>query len=368
MTGGFRFLVTGGGTGGHVIPALAVAQQLKKRGHSVLFLGTRRGMEATLVPDAGFEIRWLEIGGLQRVGLVRTLRTLWQLPASVWQARKLILEWKPAALFSMGGYVAGPAMLAAAWECLPVVLMEPNAYPGLTNRRLGRFASKALVSFEETVKHFPPGRAEVTGVPVRDEFFAVPEKRVGKEFTVLITGGSRGARTLNQAFRESWPLFRGSTQSFRFIHQCGREAFEQLSVDFRETGLSGEVTAFVGDMPTVFASADLVVARSGAGSVAELAAAGKPAILVPFPFAADDHQTRNAEAMARAGAAVLVADAKMNGERLFREISDLAGNPERLGDMSRAARTQSKPGAAARAADLLEELATKNSARPGDGN
>ncbi len=367
MNGGFRFLLTGGGTGGHVIPALAVARQLADRGHQVLFAGTRQGLEASLVPAAGFEIHWIEIGGLQRVGLRRALRTLWQLPASVWLARRKMAEWKPAALFSMGGYVAGPVMLAAAWQCLPVVLMEPNAYPGLTNRRLGRFASKALVSFEETAAHFPRGRSELTGLPVRDEFFALPEKQPGDEFTVLLTGGSRGSRTLNRAFRESWPLFSASGRRFRLVHQCGPEGFDELQAGFRESGLTGEVTAFLSDMPRAFSEADLVVARSGAGSVAELAAAGKPSILVPFPFAADDHQTRNAEAMAHAGAAVVAADKDMNGERLFREISRLAELPDQLREMGRAARRMARPGAAARAADVLEELARKNQARPDGG-
>ena len=207
MSGGRRFLFAGGGTGGHVIPALAVAKQLSSRGHQILFAGTRQGLEAKLVPQAGFDIRWIEIGGLQRVGLKRTLRTLWQLPLSVWQARRLMVDWEPAALFSMGGYVAGPVMLASIWHCLPCILMEPNAYPGLTNRRLGRFAAKALVSFPETASYFRRGCAEVVGLPVRDEFFAIPPKQPGEEFTVLITGGSQGSRTLNRAFRESWPLF-----------------------------------------------------------------------------------------------------------------------------------------------------------------
>ena len=164
------FVMAGGGTGGHVIPALAVARELRARGHSPLFIGTRRGMEAKLVPPENFPIEWIEIGGLNRVGLRRTASTMAQLPVSVWQASRMLDRARPAAVFSMGGYVAGPVLLAALWKQIPVVMMEPNAIPGLTHRRLARFVARALVSFPETTRWFPAGRAEVTGRPVREEF------------------------------------------------------------------------------------------------------------------------------------------------------------------------------------------------------
>jgi UDP-N-acetylglucosamine--N-acetylmuramyl-(pentapeptide) pyrophosphoryl-undecaprenol N-acetylglucosamine transferase len=351
-----RFLVAGGGTAGHVIPALAVARELRARGHDVLFVGTRQGWEAKLVPAEGFPIEWVQIGGLKRVGTIQTFRTLAQLPGSVFQMLRLIRSRRPSAVFSMGGFAAGPAVLAAWMRRLPVVVMEPNAVPGLTNRKMGRFVARALLSFPEAARFFPPGRAEVTGLPVRQEFFDLSQKRREETVSVLITGGSRGSRRLNQATRESWPLFRNACFPVRLLHQTGSEEWAPLEREFAASGLEGKVVPFFDDMPAAFAAADVVVSRSGAGAVAELAAAGKPAILVPFPFAADDHQLRNAEAMVRAGAAKLVVDHEMTGERLFREVKALTAEPGLLNRMGEAARSFARPGAARRAADLLEEV------------
>src|SRR5580658_762163 len=200
-----NFVMAGGGTGGHVIPALAVARELRSRGNSVRFIGTRRGIEAKLVPAADFPIDWIEIGGLNRVGLRKMATSLAELPVSIWQAARLLGRASPVtAIFSMGGYVAGPVLLAALWKRLPVVVMEPNAIPGFTHRRLARFVSRALVSFEETARWFPKGRTEITGLPVREEFAALKPKLRSEVVTVLITGGSQGSRTLNRAAEEMW--------------------------------------------------------------------------------------------------------------------------------------------------------------------
>jgi len=353
------FLLAGGGTGGHIIPALAVARQLRQRGHCVFFLGTERGLEGKLVPREGFRLELIRIGGLKRVGLRQTAATLVQLPVSILQAGGLLERNRVAAVFSMGGYVAGPPVIAALLRQVPVVVMEPNAIPGFTNRRIAMFVRRALISFPETARYFPAGRTEVTGLPVREEFFALPPKpRIGR-FTVLITGGSQGSRTLNQAARQSWPLFRQAGLEIRMIHQSGPAAYEELRAAFAESGLEGEVVPFIADMPGAFAQADLVVCRSGAGAVAELAAAGRPSILSPFPFAADQHQLRNAEAFARAGAARLVEDREMRGEKLYETVAQLAGDPAELERMSAAARRLAHPGAASRAADVMEEVAGK---------
>jgi UDP-N-acetylglucosamine--N-acetylmuramyl-(pentapeptide) pyrophosphoryl-undecaprenol N-acetylglucosamine transferase len=351
------FLFAGGGTGGHIIPALAVAREMRSRGHSCFFVGTARGMEAKLVPAAGFDLATIEIGGLARVGLRQTVRTLVQLPVTTWRCGGLIRVRNVAAVFSMGGYVAGPPVAAALRQRIPVVVMEPNAVPGFTNRIIGRLVWRALVSFPETARYFPAGRTELTGLPVRDEFFGIPPKPRGEVLQILVTGGSQGSRTLNNAARQSWPLFRAAGLAVRIVHQSGANGFEPLRDEFAATGLPGEVVPFIGDMPAAYAAADLVVCRSGAGAVSELAAAGKPAVLVPFPFAADDHQTRNAEAMERAGAARLVADAAFTGERMFSVVAELVRSNGRLEKMGEAARQCGRPGAAQRAADLLEEAA-----------
>lgn len=345
-----RFVMAGGGTGGHVIPSIAVARELKQKGHEVFFIGTRQGYEGRLVPESGFPIEWIETGGLMRVGLKQTLRTLVQLPLSV--ARSWTLLRGVSGVFSMGGYVAAPVMVAAWLRRVPIVIMEPNAMPGVTNRRFGKIARKVLVSFEEAAAYFPRDLVEVTGLPVRPEFFAVPEKPAGGKLTMLITGGSQGSRRLNQAVEAAWPSLRGAV---RVIHQAGRTDYATLRPKFDAAAVDGELLEFILDMPAAFAQADFVVCRSGAGTVSELAAAGKPSILVPFPYAADDHQMKNAQALERIGAAVVVRDSEFDGPRLLRELERLS--PDVLSRMSRAARTFAKPGAAARAADLLEELA-----------
>jgi UDP-N-acetylglucosamine--N-acetylmuramyl-(pentapeptide) pyrophosphoryl-undecaprenol N-acetylglucosamine transferase len=347
-----NFLMAGGGTGGHVIPGLAVARELRSRGHQVSFVGTASGMEAKLVPAAGFDLQTIQIGGLNRVGLRRAIVTLARLPIATVSSDRYVR--RAAAVFSMGGYVAGPPVLAAILRRVPVVVMEPNAVPGFTNRSISRLVARALVSFPETAAFFPRGCTEVTGLPVREEFFHIQPKVRGRVLHLLITGGSQGSRTLNQAALRSWPLFLQAGFPIRITHQTGASGFAEIRDAFALSGIEGEVVPFLSDMPAAFAAADLVVCRSGAGTVSELAAAGKPSILVPFPFAADNHQTRNAEAMERGGASRLVADAGMTGETLFEAVSRIIAD---LGPMGEAARQFAKPGAARRAADVLEEVA-----------
>jgi UDP-N-acetylglucosamine--N-acetylmuramyl-(pentapeptide) pyrophosphoryl-undecaprenol N-acetylglucosamine transferase len=324
--------MAGGGTGGHVIPALAVARELRARGHEAFFVGTERGMEARLVPAEGFELQRIDIGGLNRVTIRQKAITLLKLPLTTLGCGKFVRA--SSAIFSMGGYVAGPPVMAALLGRKPVVVMEPNAIPGFTNRVISRFVTRALVSFAATESYFPKGKTETTGLPVREEFFRIPARARGDVLHVLITGGSQGSRTLNQAARASWPLFRKAGFPLRLVHQTGPREHEQLRAAFAESGIEGEIVPFITDMP----------------------AAGKPAILVPFPFAADDHQTRNAEAMERGGAARLIPDGELTGDRLFAAIGETS-EPLTLEQMARAARQLAKPGAARRAAEILEEVA-----------
>ncbi|MSV29124.1 MAG: undecaprenyldiphospho-muramoylpentapeptide beta-N-acetylglucosaminyltransferase [Bryobacterales bacterium] len=352
-----HFVMAAGGTGGHVIPALAVARELRERGREVIFWGTRAGVEARMAPAEGFPIEWIEIGGLKNLGVARQMQSLLQLGRATWRLRRAIKRWRPAAVFSMGGYVAGPSVIAAILSNVPVVAMEPNAVPGLTNRAVGRWIVRALTAFEETARYFP-GRAERTGVPVRAEFFAIAPKPPSDVFHVLVTGGSQGSRTLNRAARDSWPLFRREGLPVRMTLQCGRnDSAEDLSSFLKNAGMEGDVMEFIDGMPAAFAAADLIFCRSGAGCCAELAAAGKPAVLVPFPFAADQHQLRNAEAMERAGAARVVRDSEMTGRKLFEMVASFAADQGGLRRMGEAARSLGMPGAAKRAADALEEAA-----------
>ena len=247
------------------------------------------------------------------MGLRQKLATLVRLPFTTLGCRRFV--GRASAVFSMGGYAAGPPVMAALTSRIPVVVMEPNAMAGFTNRVIGRFVARALISFPETARAFPPGRTELTGIPVREEFFAIVPRPRGAVWNVLITGGSQGSRTLNRASRDSWPLFQAAGLPVRIVHQAGVSGAEELAGVFRDSGVAGEVVPFIADMPAAFAAADLIICRSGASTVSELAAAGKPSVLVPFPFAADDHQTRNAEAFERGGAGRLVRDAEFTGAR-----------------------------------------------------
>lgn len=355
---GDLFVMAGGGTGGHVIPAIAVAREVCRMGHEVLFVGTERGVENRLAPAAGFRLEKICVGGIKNLGMATRVISLWQLVVETIGQMAKFAEWKPAAVFSMGGYVAGPPVLAALLRGVPVVVMEPNAVPGFTNRHIARWVKGAAISFEETARFFPKGRTEVTGLPVREEFFQTPRKSEG-EFTVLITGGSQGSRTLNNAARESWPLFREAGLAVRFIHQTGMAMYESIAAGFRESGLAGEVAPFIADMPGAFAQADLIVCRAGAGAVSELAAAGKPAVLIPFPYAADQHQLKNAEAFARAGAARMSLDKDWNGRRFFEMVREFYENRAELQATGEAARKFAHPGAARRAAEILVETAQR---------
>ena len=346
------FVMAGGGTGGHVIPAIAVAREVCRMGYRVLFVGTERGVENRLVPAAGFRLEKIRVGGLKNLGLATRFTSLWRLVSETAAQVSQFDDWKPAGVFSMGGYVAGPPVLAALLRGVPVVVMEPNAVPGFTNRHIARWVKRALINFEETARFFPKSRTELTGLPVREEFFAVGRKDKG-EFTVLITGGSQGSRTLNEAARQSWQLFREAGLPVRIIHQTGTAMHEAIAAGFRETGLAGEVAPFIPDMAGAFARTDLVICRSGAGAVSELAAAGKPSVLIPFPFAADQHQLKNAEAFERAGAARLSLDRDWNGQRLFDWVRELCEDPARLYAMGECARKLAHPGAAQRAAQIL---------------
>jgi UDP-N-acetylglucosamine--N-acetylmuramyl-(pentapeptide) pyrophosphoryl-undecaprenol N-acetylglucosamine transferase len=235
--------------------------------------------------------------------------------------------------------------------------MEPNAMPGLVSRLTARWVRHALVSFDETERWFPAGKSERTGLPVRTEFFDIPPAAQGDTFHVLMTGGSRGAQSLNRAAAAAWPILAQSGAPVSVTLQCGQNDADHLRQALQFSGLPGEVVPFIDDMPAAYASAHLIVSRSGAGAVSEIAAAGRPSILVPFPFAADDHQKHNAQAMVRAGASVMIEDRDLTGERLAGEILRIAADPAAASAMGANARSLARPGASWRAAELLERCA-----------
>ncbi len=356
---GTRVLIAGGGTGGHIIPALAVARELVARcGAEVLFVGTARGMETRLVPEAGFGLRLVDVGPLKNVSLVTRLRTAWDLPRSLFACLRLIREFKPDVVFGVGGYASGPGMAAALLQRVPTMAFEPNAMPGLANRIVGKHVQAAAVNFPAAVRWFR--NAEVTGIPVRPEFFVLkaPSQTAPR---LLVFGGSQGARLFNTTLPRIARGLLDAVPGLTILHQSGVRHIAATQADYEASGADParwEVRAFLDDMPVHFAEASLVMARSGASTVAELAAAGKPALLVPFAAAADDHQLRNAEEMVKAGAAVMLTERELpDPNRLFSSLRDLLLSPERLAAMAAAAQTQAKPGAAERIADRLASLA-----------
>lgn len=351
-------MIAGGGTGGHVFPALAVAAELRGRDPAteVLFVGSERGLETQVVPEAGYTLRTLPAAGLKGVSLGRKLRSLALLPRSLWASRGLVREFQPNAVLGVGGYASGPATLAAALAGRPTVLFEPNAWPGLANRFLRPFVRRAAVTHEETVARFG-SKATRTGSPVRAEFFQVPPKEHQAPFTLLIFGGSQGALAINRAVVDALDLLLAGGLSVRFIHQSGEGDYDAVRVAYARREIPAEVLPFIHDMPARLAQADLVICRAGASTVAELSAAGRAAILIPYPHATDNHQLRNAEVLARAGAACLLAQAELSGEKLAREVLRLLEKPPQLTAMAQAARSLAVPDAAARIAELIESVA-----------
>jgi UDP-N-acetylglucosamine--N-acetylmuramyl-(pentapeptide) pyrophosphoryl-undecaprenol N-acetylglucosamine transferase len=353
-----RVLIAGGGTGGHIIPALAVARELVARHTAeVLFVGTPRGMEIRLVPEAGFRQRLIDVGPLKNVSLRTRLRTLVDLPRSIFACRHLIREFKPTVVFGVGGYASGPGMAAALQMKIPTLAFEPNAMPGLSNRLVGKRVQAAAVNFPAAAEWFH--NAEVTGIPVRPEFFTITTPPAGPPH-LLVFGGSQGARLFNQALPELVPALFDAVPGLTILHQTGMRHADSTQLAYSATKADPtrwQIQPFLNDMPARFAHAHLVMARSGASTVAELAAAAKPALLVPFAAAADDHQKRNAEVMVQAGAAAMLdeRDLEVPG-KLLDALTGLLNSPEKLATMAAAARTQAHPDAAERIADRLAAL------------
>src|SRR5579863_7832873 len=350
-----RAILAGGGTGGHVIPALAIANELKKSyGAEVLFIGTARGIENRLVPAAGYPLQLVRVGALKNVSLMTRAKTAFDLPRAVWDAGHMLNEFAPDVVIGVGGYASGPAMLAAVVKHIPTLAFEPNVVPGFANRLVARFVSGAAVHFEESARYFR--HAEVTGVPVRRAFFDIAPKHGGAP-TLLVFGGSQGAHAINQAMIRCLPVLLREAPGIHIIHQTGERDYNDARATYSARSESAEVFKFIEDMPAAFARADLVVCRSGASTVAEIAAAGKPAVFVPFPRAADDHQRVNAEALARYGAAVVVEESKLEGVWLAETIATLLQDSRRLQQMSHAARELAHPNAARDIAQMAARLA-----------
>jgi UDP-N-acetylglucosamine--N-acetylmuramyl-(pentapeptide) pyrophosphoryl-undecaprenol N-acetylglucosamine transferase len=356
-----RVILAGGGTGGHVIPAIAIAQQLKKDyGAEALFIGTARGIENRLVPAAGFPLCLIEVGALKNVSLLTRLKTALDLPRAVWTSGKILREFRPDVVIGVGGYASGPAMLAAVFTRIPTLAFEPNAVPGFANRVVAPMVSAAAVHFEQTRRYFR--NCTVTGVPVRQAFFDAAQRSNREAPTLLVFGGSQGAHAINQAMLDGLPVLQEKLPELQIVHQTGERDYNDAEAAYSKTQLRAEVHRFIDDMPARFAQADLIVCRSGASTVAEIAAAGKAALFVPFPRAADDHQKVNAQALANVNAAVMIEESQLTPARLAETVISLMGNRAHLVAMGEAAKKLSHPNAAREIAAMVARLAGKQTA------
>ena len=355
---GLKLLIAGGGTGGHVFPALAIAREWKSQGaeRDVVFVGTTRGIEARLVPEAGFSLETIRSAGLKGIGGMRFVRNAAQLLPAMWDSFAILRRHKFAAAFGVGGYAAGPMMLAAVLTGLPTVIFEPNAAPGFTNRVLASMVTRIATAYDAPTRYW--GRkATLTGIPVRAEFFSIPPRTPAKPFRLLITGGSQGALIINRTMVDAAGLLAAKKNCVSIVHQTGERDYDAVRTAYARHELHAEVLPFIGNMAERFAQADLIVCRAGAITAAEVAAAGRAAIFIPFGASTDSHQLRNAQEMQRAGAARLVTESQLTAERLTQEIFSLLDQPAELQAMAANARGLAKPQAVRNIVSLIEQAA-----------
>ncbi|HEY7726182.1 MAG TPA: undecaprenyldiphospho-muramoylpentapeptide beta-N-acetylglucosaminyltransferase [Anaeromyxobacteraceae bacterium] len=358
-----RMLVAGGGTGGHVFPGVALAEEVVGRHpeNDVIFVGTPRGLEAAVVPAAGFPIELVEIRGLKGKGLRGVLGGLLLLPGALWRCIGVLRRWQPDVVVGVGGYASGPVVLAARLLGIPSAVQEQNAFPGITNRILGRLVDAAFTAFPEAGRHFPRRKVFQLGNPIRRMLLEnyVRPSAAHERLRVLVFGGSQGAHALNMRVVEALPHLADLRGEIEFVHQTGAKDRGAVENGYRACGFEPDVRAFITDMSAAYAAADLVVCRAGATTLAELTVCRKPSILVPFPYAADNHQVRNAESLVEAGAAVMIEERDLTGEVLAREIRGVLSDPARREAMARAAGRLGSPQAAREIADVCTELVAR---------
>jgi len=355
-----KLLIAGGGTGGHVFPALAVAREWMSRGaeREVVFVGTQRGIEAKLVPEAGLPLETIRSAGLKGIGGMRLARNAAMLLPALWDSERILRSHRFAAGFSTGGYVAGPVMFVAALHSLPTVTFEPNADLGFTNRVLAGMVTRLATAFESAGGRWSH-KAVVTGCPVRREFFECAPRAWAAPFRILITGGSQGSLAINRVVVDALDLLVVRKKELSIVHQTGERDYNAVRVAYARREWQAEVRPFLPDMAERFCQADLIVSRSGAITVGEIAAAGRPAILIPFGAATEGHQLHNAQVLERATAARVIPEAELTPERLTSEIFSLLDQPEGLQEMGQRVRQLARPRATEDIVNLIEEVARR---------
>ncbi len=349
-------MIAGGGTGGHVFPAIAIAKEWLSRDEKreVVLVGTARGMEARLVPAAGLPLETLRVRGLKGIGGMKFVRNISMLGPAFWDAARILGRQKVSVAFGVGGYAAGPMMLMAALRGIPTVIFEPNAEPGFTNRILARMVTQVATAYETPAKRWG-AKAKLTGCPIRREFFEVPAAAPQCPVRLLITGGSQGALPINRTVIDTLDLLAARKNELAIVHQTGERDYNAVRVAYARREIVAEVVPFLGNMPERFSEADIIVCRAGAITVAEVAAAGRAAIFIPFGASTDSHQLRNAQEMVRANAGRLIPEPELTPQRLAQEIFSLLDQPRQIIELSAGARRLARPNAARDIVNLIEQ-------------
>jgi UDP-N-acetylglucosamine--N-acetylmuramyl-(pentapeptide) pyrophosphoryl-undecaprenol N-acetylglucosamine transferase len=339
-----RIIIAGGGTGGHLFPGIAIAREFQKKDPNVkiLFVGTRQGIESKILPKENFDLKTILSSGLQGKFCWQTILAFGKIPIGLLQSLWIIIKSRPNIVLGVGGYATGPFVLMAWFLRIPVVIQEQNLIPGITNRILGRVVDKIFISFEKSKNYFPENKVELTGNPIKEEYFKKKPAIRKSRFNVLIFGGSRGAHSINCAMIEALDYLVNESAAMHFIHQTGQDQFKIVQEKYHEKKLPAEVSPFIFNMEDSYRRSNLVVCRAGATTIAELTAIGRAAILIPFPFAANNHQESNAELLVKKGAAVMLKDSELTGEKLAELIKKFMRHPDKLVEMEKASLRMAK--------------------------
>ncbi|MFZ5471944.1 MAG: undecaprenyldiphospho-muramoylpentapeptide beta-N-acetylglucosaminyltransferase [Myxococcota bacterium] len=355
-----RVLIAGGGTGGHLFPGIALAEEVSTRHpkNDVVFVGTERGLEARVVPAAGYKLETIRVRGLKGMGPLKLLLGLVALPLAFAESWRVLRRHRPDVVVGVGGYSSGPVVLAAWLQRVPTAVQEQNALPGLTNRILGRIVRAVFIAFEEARRFFPAKKTHLIGNPVRRKLLDnyLRSHVAHERFTVLIVGGSLGAKGVNARVLEALEHLGDLKESLHFVHQTGKADLETVKKAYAQRGFSAQVVEFIDDMSQAYAQSELVICRAGATTLAELTVCRKAAILIPFPYATDDHQAVNASAMVSAGAALMFREQDLNGPVLAEHIRQLKSDPARLRKMEKMAGLLGRPEAAKELADVCVQM------------
>lgn len=368
-----KVIVSGGGTGGHIYPAITLIRTIQslEQGCEILYVGTKAGLEADLVPKEGIDFQTVESSGLKRQLSVDTFKTLWRSARGLWQARQIIQSFQPDVVIGTGGYVCGPVLLTASLMGIPTLIQEQNVIAGITNKLLARFVSRIAVGCAEAKRKFPKEKTVYTGNPIRPEVMTATRDEAVRAYglaenkkTILISGGSRGARSINRAMVDVHAHYAGSDK-VQLLHITGKSEYNDIVARLADKGINEEtagniiVKPYLYDMPKALAAADLAIFRAGATGIAELTAKGIPSILVPYPYAAENHQEFNALALKQKGAALVILDRELGGRRLIEAIDEIIFSDGRLSEMKKASLSLGKPEAAREIAKIAIAMGKK---------